>query len=165
MISVRHQSIFKKKKNFETKIESHNTHYNSWRFTDVFCHCCTNVRMWFLYLFKCSGWYITTQTRLVLDSLFSSIDEWIHNIAQPPYCMHVCVIITVSVWPWWKIITLSCTLDTIHVLSIFWIIVIYFCYRCQSPDLFPIRRGIYHTSNLHSLPAERRKEHRGGRDA
>lgn len=90
-----------------------------------------------------------------------SIDEWIHNKAQPPYCMHVCVIITVSVWPWWKIITLSCTLDTIHVLSIFWIIVIYFYYQCQCLDLFPIRGGIYHTSNLHSLPAKRRKEHRG----
>lgn len=92
-----------------------------------------------------------------------SIDEWIHNKAQPPHCMHVCVIITVSVWPWWKIITLSCTLDTIHVLSIFWIIVIYFYYRCQCLDLFPIRGGIYHTSNLHSLPAQRRKEHRGER--
>lgn len=37
---------------------------------------------------------------------------------------------------------------------------IYFYYRCQCLDLFPIRGGIYHTSNLHSLPAERRKEHR-----
>lgn len=72
--------------------------------------------------------------------------------------MRVCVIITISVWPWWKIITLSCTLDTIHVLSIFWLIIIYFCYRCRCLDLFPIRRGIYHTSNLHWLPAEKRKE-------
>lgn len=78
------------------------------------------------------------------------------------YCMHVCVIITVSVWPWWQIFTLSCTLDTIHVQSIFWLILIYFCYRCHCPDLFPIIRGIYHTSNLPRLPAERRKERRGG---
>lgn len=56
----------------------------------------------------------------------------------------------------------SCTLA--NVLSIFWIILIYFCYWCQCLDLFPIRRGIYHTSNLHSLPAKRRKERRGVRD-
>lgn len=142
-----------------------NAHHSRGGLMDIFCHCCTSVRMWFLHAIKCSGWCITTATSLARDYLFPSIDEWIHNRAQPPYCMHVCVIITVSVWPWWKIITLSCTLDTIHVLSIFWIIVIYFYYRCQCLDLFPIRRGIYHTSNLHSLPAERRKERRGERDA
>ncbi|KAG7222458.1 hypothetical protein INR49_016227 [Caranx melampygus] len=33
--------------------------------------------------------------------------------------------------------------------------------RCHCLDLFPIRRDIYHTSNLRRLPAERRKEHTG----
>lgn len=70
--------------------------------------------------------------------------------------------LTVSVWPWCKTITLSCTLDTIHVQSIFWLIILYFCHRCRCLDLFPIRRGIHHLSSLHWLLAERRKKHRRG---
>lgn len=77
--------------------------------------------------------------------------------------MHVCMVITISLWPWWKIIILLWTLDTIHVLSIFWLIVISFCYWCQCLGLFPIRMGIYHTFNLHLVTCGEKKGPRSKR--
>lgn len=89
------------------------------------------------------------------------LQHWLMNPPCSTTTMCTCTPRTMIVWewPWWKSLHFSYTLHITHVQSIFWLIPIYCCYpMLWCLDLFTIRRGIYHTSYLHRLPAESRKQ-------
>lgn len=126
--------------------------------SDIFCRRCTDVKIWFLcrsgflHLIRSLIYYNTDQ--LVLDHLF--LRRWLMNSQYlTTTVLHAClcdcnrfaVTLMKNHYTFMHIRHRTCP---IHLLD--------YCYLfLLAVYLFPIRRGIYHTSNFHSLPAQREK--------